>query len=171
MIKLNQLLLPVTFLAVIGILIVGGYIILNDEKSTNNKKADIFESDINQNNTMFYMKNTTGKLINQSITPNTNPVFNVGDRFVYEFTNVHPPNLIGDAAPFLTFFNDSIGCILEYNVINKIEIDKNTYFKIQENVPKCTVGVWNLKGVLKPVSRGGYVLYQVLFKHINDSNI
>ena len=152
MIKSNQILLPVIMLVVIGILICGGCMSPVYEKSTNNKNTEIIENNTNRSNMLFYTHNTTEKTLNQDLKPK----FNIGDRFVYEFTNTQPPNLIEDAAPFLTFFNDSVKCILEYNVTNKIEVNKTTYFKIQENAPKCTIGVWNLKGVLKPVSRGGY---------------
>ena len=152
----SNLLLPVMVLVIAGLLIAISYTISDDKKSVDNPQLlDISKNNNtlkNESNNSYAGKNSTPKL-NINVIQNTKPVFNVGDKFVYEFTHIPSPYLIVNNA---ILFNKSVECILEYNITDKIRLDEIPYFKIQENAHKCIIGALKVKGVFKPIYTGGY---------------
>jgi hypothetical protein len=154
----NRLIVPIGILIAAALIMVAGYIILVDEKQVDKKPVESAKN----NDTESYIENATdnNREISKdsdtrthltNLTKNTKPAFEIGDNYVYEVPIGGLENgMSGDVA----YFNVS-KCIREYTIIDNMRINKTQYFKIQEGIHKCVVGVVKFKGVLKPVFTGG----------------
>ena len=96
---------------------------------------------------------------NNNLTQNTKPQFGVGDRYVYKVTE-KPRNLVDDDETQTKILKEAFTYNLEINVVGKIRVNKNDYFKIQMNMGRYVMGTMYCKAEIRgtyPCKKGEQV--------------
>jgi len=155
----NRLIVPIGILIAAILIIIGGYMILNENKPTespednyatqNNAEGNHYTEPYFENTTettpvtskdiVHEMENNPDTKQSTNITQNTKLAFNVGDKFVY-----NAPIQIGSE------------CIVEYIIVDKIRFNKTEYFKVQKSMPEACVKMIDTPDGRMPIFVGPY---------------
>lgn len=169
MIKSNQLLLPLLVLMAAGLLIAGGYILLSDEKPSDDKKSigvlkkeygtsennnlnqNISRENISYENSYIEEKNdvispeTVREMKNDLKTiQNANLTRNTKPSFNIGDKFLYEFMVIPTPKPEndeRAVYFDRYNKVIGYEVVDRIRVDKTQYFKIQKNSHEYIIGI------------------------------